>query len=502
MTAEGPDANGRSLFGGALETAGLPPGDYVARAVFESGGLTLGARARSIRVVAASTAPLPPSAPALAQNLSSPAGTVVTTASAPAVAPSLLLEGLERDLRGLVRSQLSEQEREQCDQARGFVQRARNLGRGGKNEDDIQQIRTHSAVIAPLVRRQVRLDEFMAAAEQYRTGKTTATIRTRSQAPAPHIEAALRYLEENRARFGVEGTPLADVNERSLGALCLIETEAAFLGGEDVPSRLAFARRLLTISDAGRLIPGFAEEWCVAVAGYLQGEFRLMDLMLHLDDGLRRFPDQAEPLVAAGMFYELMGSAAVELPAKKAQSRIHWTGLTMPSEFPTGDEDQYRRLSEARRTGLAQAEALYRRALVADAGHQEAHLRLGRVLSLSGRSAAAITELRLAARSADPRVRYLASLFEGRVHESEGRMDLAEACYRASSSACPNCLSAGVASSHVQRLTGQAEAAGRTLDAALERDADSARPDYWWDYPLGAFSQQTRLISSLRLRLR
>ena len=66
-----------------------------------------------------------------------------------------------------------------------------------------------------------------------------------------------------------------------------------------------------------------------------------MDLMLHVEDGLRRFPDKAEPLVAAGMFYELLGSAAVELPAKKAQSRIDWSGLTMTSAFPTAGEEQY-----------------------------------------------------------------------------------------------------------------------------------------------------------------
>ena len=123
------------------------------------------------------------------------------------------------------------------------------------------------------------------------------------------------------------------------------------------------------------------------------------------------------------------------------------------------------------------------------------------MLYLTGRSEAALVEMRLAGRSPDARVRYLACLFEGRVHESAGRMDLADECYRESTRACPNCLSAGVALSHVQRLTGQAEAAARTLDTALDRDAHSARPDFWWDYPLGAFSQHTGLIAGLRRRL-
>jgi VWFA-related protein len=522
MTVQGPDANGRLRAAGSVETGGLPAGDYLARAVFVSGGINLGQTCRPIRVVADAGVPTAPTAappPTPSSRVSTTAasagaaapldaapnkgktGEVVNVAATPAgtVRFPVLVDGFERDLKILDRRQLGPQERQQYDQARDFVQRAR------RSEGDAQQLallRTHSAATAPLVRRQLKLDELMSLAEMYRTGKTSAAIQTLSDSVASHLEVPLRYLEENRQRFGVEATPLADVNPRSLAAMCLLETEVAFLGGEEALSRLALARRLLKLCGVGHLAPGFAQAWYVAVAGYLQGEFRLADLMLHIEDGVRQFPSDAGVLVTAGMFYELLASPALELPAPPVKRRADPSGLTMTSAFPTGAEDQYSRLSAARQTGFAQAEDFYRRALLGDGRDAEAHLRLGRVLYLTGRSEAALGELRTAAQSPKLRVRYLASLFEARMHESTGRMDLAGECYRESIRACPNCLTAGVALSHIQRLSGQTEEAARTLDSALQHDAKSERSDFWWDYPLGSFWQASTLISTLGQRLR
>jgi VWFA-related protein len=51
MALQGPDANGRLLVGGSVDATGLPAGDYVARAVFESAGKRLGHTTRPIRIV-------------------------------------------------------------------------------------------------------------------------------------------------------------------------------------------------------------------------------------------------------------------------------------------------------------------------------------------------------------------------------------------------------------------------------------------------------------------
>jgi tetratricopeptide (TPR) repeat protein len=165
-------------------------------------------------------------------------------------------------------------------------------------------------------------------------------------------------------------------------------------------------------------------------------------------------------------------------------------------------DDGYESLVAAKRTGFGLAEEFYRRALAVDAGNEEARLRLGRVLSLTSRPDAALVELRLAASSTALRIRYLASMFEGIVHEAPGRMDAALASYQEAVRACPGCLSGAVALSHAQRRTGAIDTAEQTLDAAMARDARVPFADYWWDYPLGALRQRDVLLAQLRGGLR
>ena len=184
-----------------------------------------------------------------------------------------------------------------------------------------------------------------------------------------------------------------------------------------------------------------------------------------------------------------------------ASSRASSTGTVNLGPAPPVD-DGYEKLVTAKKTGFSLAEDLYRRALAVDAGNAEAHLRLGRVLSLTSRPDAALSELRLAASSPAPRMRYLASIFEGMVHESAGQMDAALASYQEAVRACPSCLSGGIVLSHAQRRTGAVATAEQTLDAATARDAREAFDDFWWDYPLGALRQRDVLLAQLRGGLR
>jgi tetratricopeptide (TPR) repeat protein len=168
---------------------------------------------------------------------------------------------------------------------------------------------------------------------------------------------------------------------------------------------------------------------------------------------------------------------------------------------PTSDA-RYEQLAAAKKSGLSRAEEFYRRAVAADARHTEAHLRLGRVLFLTARPDVALAELRIAGGDRDPRVHYLASMFEGAVQEGATRLDAAVSCYEEALRTCPNCLSAGIALSHAQWHSSGPELATRTLDAATERDAKAVFDDFWWDYPLGALWQRDALLRNLREGLR
>lgn len=433
------------------------------------------------------------------------------TTTAPGAA--LLLQGVEKDLRVLERGQLTSGERVQRDHAKSLVRDGRRLLVGAKSDSETEALAiaiSASTEVAPLVRRQLRLEELVSAADRYRAGDTSKTFLALSRWLPSDFDPPVRYIEENRDRLRIQATALADVDHRTLAALCLLQTDIAVQVREDTSARLSLARRLLAVADASRLPPRFVQRWYSNVATRLLGESRLLDAMQHLDDAVRRFPNDAEILVVAGVFCELLPPLSFELPERsrggrvqnlQSQYRVPISGGTINAGSPpsSNDEDAYDRLVAARKAGYARAEEFYRRALAVEAGNAEAHLRLGRVLALTSRPDLGLAELRLAASSDAPRIRYLASMFEGAVHEGSARLEEALASYQQAVRACPNCLSGGIALSHAQRRTGAPEVAVQTLDAATNREAF---PDYWWDYPLGAFRQCDVLMVQLRGSLR
>ena len=194
-------------------------------------------------------------------------------------------------------------------------------GAKGENEmDALSLATTASREVGVLVTRQLKLDELIDGAERYRAFDT-ASVQAASESLASDLDAPVRYIEDNRDRLGVEGTALAGLNDRILAALVLLETEAAFRRGYDAPVRLVCARRLLNAADASRLPPRFAERWYVAVAGHLQGDLLLLDTMQHVEDAARRFPNDADILVVAGMFYELRRATELRIArGKRARS--------------------------------------------------------------------------------------------------------------------------------------------------------------------------------------
>jgi Flp pilus assembly protein TadD len=138
----------------------------------------------------------------------------------------------------------------------------------------------------------------------------------------------------------------------------------------------------------------------------------------------------------------------------------------------------------------------YERALELDPRLPEARLRLARVRVLQGRLDQALRELEpIAARPGDPRQRYLARLFQGRVLEALADFEGSAASFRAASELVPGAQSALIALGRVLDRLGDPGAAQAALEAA---SAMGAPEDPWWDY----LSGQPRRLAAWRDELR
>src|SRR5439155_24896510 len=121
-----------------------------------------------------------------------------------------------------------------------------------------------------------------------------------------------------------------------------------------------------------------------------------------LDRARAIFPDDAEILFLSGCQHETYAAPDVQ---SAFQSAVIPTGVQMDVG--------------SIRSELRQAETFFRRALAANRAMPEAHLRLGRVLSLLERQADAILELREAMASTEEvLLQYYAQLFLGAAEEA------------------------------------------------------------------------------------
>ncbi len=133
----------------------------------------------------------------------------------------------------------------------------------------------------------------------------------------------------------------------------------------------------------------------------------------------------------------------------------------------------------------------------------EMRLRFGRTWARLGRAAEAqpILESALASAS-DPRQRYLAELFLGRVHEMRGRPRLAEQAYRAALEQAPKAQAARIALAHVlETMAGPNRA--RPLVGEMLRDSPRTdrSADPWWEYPFGPPELRLQPLGRLRQRV-
>jgi hypothetical protein len=195
----------------------------------------------------------------------------------------------------------------------------------------------------------------------------------------------------------------------------------------------------------------------------------------YLDSGLEAFPDDADLQLSAGSRHELRWWKASGNPQRD------------PSARPRGSDSV---LQEARRH--------YARSLEANPKSTEAHLRLGRVLTLLGEFDAAGEQLTGAAQSGQAAFEYLRLLFLGDLHERQDDAGGAAAAYEEAIGLTPNAQSARLAAAQLAHSVGRRSDAAR--GAMLAMDGPLTDADPWWIYlrgqwwRLGPYLKQSRAL--------
>jgi len=229
----------------------------------------------------------------------------------------------------------------------------------------------------------------------------------------------------------------------------------------------------------------FRRRWYV-VAG-LGGVFR-GDLALArstLRQGLERFEGDPDLLVALGASYEV----------EEWRLRL---GLRSPAaEGPSSTQKRTDQRAERSRCWTDAADR-YEQALDRDPEHPEAHLRLGRVELLLGRTERGLAELRwVTAHAAEPDLISLANLFTGREQKRSGQPHAALASYRAALEADPSGQAAAVATSQALLMSGDPAAAADVLQRGLAARRRTPSGDGWSLYPEGRPGQLVGLLTRL-----
>jgi tetratricopeptide (TPR) repeat protein len=207
----------------------------------------------------------------------------------------------------------------------------------------------------------------------------------------------------------------------------------------------------------------FLRRWYLLWESFRQGNLspNLPRQADYLELGLDEFPEDPELLLAAGSRNELQW----------------WLSASNPQRHRSGD-------GRSSALHLRTARGLLRKAVDADPGLAESHLRFGRVLALMGDFDDALDELRrVSDTSGDLGLRYLGHLFLGDVHERRGDSGAAAREYQVAIGLVPVSQSARVAAAHLAYAAGLRKESADQVGKALSETSTGADP--WWWYIRG-----------------
>ncbi len=249
-----------------------------------------------------------------------------------------------------------------------------------------------------------------------------------------------------------------------------------------------WAKQLLGLFDGLNVDQWFRRRWHVAWGAHLQSTLRLRELEAHLQDALRKWPEDPDLLTMAGSVYE-------SLYRRAAIQRFNSDYIPLQSGFRSERPD--------RRRSQTLAEGYYRRALDVTSDLFDARLRLGRMRLDSNQFDEALAHVnRATERAASPREHYLARLFLGRVYASAQRWPEAVAAYADADARLAGCQSSALALSYALLKQGERTKAEEQIKVAVGRSNLARCEDPWWDYEFGYGPRAGALLGELRERLR
>lgn len=185
----------------------------------------------------------------------------------------------------------------------------------------------------------------------------------------------------------------------------------------------------------------------------------------HAVGALERFGDAADLTFLVGCLHERLASPG-------PQASIAATRLPAGVQVRVGSEEHE----------LDEAASLFRRALGRDGRQSEARLHYGRVLTLLGKPAAAVTELRRAVDELkEPEQQYYAQLFLGAALEATQQIGAARIAYQAALTLFADAQAPRLALSYLAASRGDREGAAREIAPLFER-ASHGRHDPWVGY--------------------
>lgn len=246
----------------------------------------------------------------------------------------------------------------------------------------------------------------------------------------------------------------------------------------------------------------FAGRWGLAVGGLLTVHAPRPAQSV-LDDAMRALPDDAALAVAAGALQEALASPRVQeaFSAAEQQSAVR-VAVDGPDDRPGEVTRSHAPPLGSPASHLRSAVQQLRRAIVLEPRRVEAHLRLGRALTLLGDLPGGRAELvRARQESGDETfVAYHAAMFLGDLEERAGRTDAARSEYGRALAVAPSAQAPRVALSHLLHASGQPRQAldllAGPLTSAGPRALDDA-DDPWLSYGLGAGRLAEAVLASL-----
>lgn len=297
--------------------------------------------------------------------------------------------------------------------------------------------------------------------------------------------ARLRALTVDQADEGV-GAAIAGKPQpwdwKDLRAAAMLHTEAWYLAraeaawDEAARHSLQAERLLGAVTDLEPQQLHFADRWCKALLVLLRDDRRRAQ---SLRDGCwRRWP--------------------LSRPAKRA-SDLFDLALFSEATFFGPDSPGVKRTSDPLvRQRMDRLARMYQAVLTEDRQHAAAALRLGNLRAGLGQEAAAIEHFTVASRSFDPRIRYLAFLFVGQIHNRNGRLDDAERFYKAAIEQYPAAPSAVYALCELLGRRGrEAESKRRLLDLLRQ----GRHVDPLWTFRLPPGQSASLQLDELRIEV-